>query len=141
MKLKDKVVVITGASSGIGKAAAFAFARKGAKVVITARRIEKLEEIKSYINKFNPNCLAVKADVTKEDDVINLFDKTEEEFGRIDLLINNAGRGLKSKLCDIKCEDWINTVNTNLTSVFLCTREASNRMIKKNIKGSIPQTR
>ena len=99
MKLKNKVVIITGASSGLGKAVAIQFAKKDAKVVLAARRMEKLIELKEEINKFNPNCLAVKTDVTKEEDVKTLFDLTEKEFGRIDVLINNAGKGLQSNLC------------------------------------------
>ena len=76
VSLRNKVVVITGASSGIGKATAVEFARKGAKIVLAARREEKLKELQEYINRFNKNCLVVKTDVTSCKDIINLFDKT-----------------------------------------------------------------
>jgi NAD(P)-dependent dehydrogenase (short-subunit alcohol dehydrogenase family) len=137
VSLKDKVVVITGASSGIGKAAAIAFAEKGAKVVLAARRVEKLKELAVEINAYNKNCLYIQTDITREGDVINLFDKTERIFGRIDVLISNAGRGCEVGVCDISCDEWLSVLNTNLTSVFLCTREAVKRMIAKGVHGHI----
>jgi 3-oxoacyl-[acyl-carrier protein] reductase len=135
--LKNKVVVITGASSGIGKAVAIEFAKKKATVVLTARRTEKLNELKELISAFNKNCICIKTDVTKEKEVIELFDETENKFGRIDILINNAGRGLKSEVCDISYDDWLSVIHTNLTGVFLCTREAVKRMKQKEIKGHL----
>jgi len=135
--LRDKVVVITGASSGIGKAAAIRFAEKGSKVVLAARRIEQLEELKKEILKNNKNCLCVKTDVSSEKDVKYLFDSAERRFGKVDILINNAGRGLKSGLCDISYDEWMSVINTNLTGVFLCTREAVRRMVKKKVHGHI----
>jgi len=135
--LKNKVVVITGASSGIGKAAAIKFARKGARVVLAARRTGKLEELKELICSFDESCICVKTDVTKEEEVTGLFDEAENKFGRIDVLVNNAGRGLKSEVCDISYEDWLSVIDTNLTGVFLCTREAVRRMKQKKTKGHI----
>ncbi|MBW2993084.1 SDR family oxidoreductase [Candidatus Woesearchaeota archaeon] len=135
--LKDKVIVITGASSGMGKAAAIEFAGKGAKIVLAARRTEKLKELRKFINTFNKNCIYVKTDATIEKEVENLFNKTEEKFGRIDLLVNCVGRGLKSKVVDISYDDWTSVLHSNLTSVFLCSKEAAKRMIKKNIKGHV----
>jgi NAD(P)-dependent dehydrogenase (short-subunit alcohol dehydrogenase family) len=135
--LKNKVVVITGASSGIGKATAIAFARKGSKVVLAARRLEKLKQLKKYISAFNKDCLCVKTDITKESDVRRLFDKAEKRFGGIDVLVNNAGRGLKSRICDVTYEDWLSVLHTNLTGVFLCTKEAVRRMVRKKIKGHV----
>jgi len=137
ISLKNKVVVITGASSGIGKATAIEFAKKGSKVVLAARRVEKLQELEKRILSFNGNCIHVKTDVTREEDVVNLFKVIEEKFGRVDVLINNVGKGLKSKFHNIACEDWISTLHTNLTSVFLCTKEASNLMMKNKTKGHI----
>ena len=127
--LTDKVVIVTGASSGIGKATAIEFAGKGASVVLAARRVEKLKALHQEISLFNKKCLFVKTDVTSEDQVANLFEQTEKHFGRIDILVNNAGRGLKSKIRDISLDDWQSVLETNLTSVFLCSREALNRMI------------
>lgn len=137
MSLKNKVVVITGASSGIGEATAIEFAKKSAKVVLVARRTEKLEKLKDYIDSFNRNCIYIKTDVTQEKEVINLFDETEKKFGRIDILINSVGKGLQSSVDNIRYEDWLSVINTNLTSVFLCTKEAVKRMIRDEIKGHI----
>jgi len=135
--LRDKVAVITGASSGIGRAAAIAFARKGCKVVLAARRIKKLKELKEEIVSFNKNCWYLQTDVSREKDVIRLFNEAERVFGRIDILVNNAGRGLEAEVSDISCDEWLSVINSNLTSVFLCTREAVRRMKEKEIKGHI----
>jgi NAD(P)-dependent dehydrogenase (short-subunit alcohol dehydrogenase family) len=135
--LQDKVVVITGASSGIGKATAVSFAQTGAHLVLVARRQEKLKDVESYIASFKTQCISVKADVTREEEVQNLFAQVERVFGRVDILINNAGRGLEAELCDISYDEWLSVINTNLTSVFLCTREAVKHMITKGIQGHI----
>ncbi len=137
VNLTEKVVLVTGASSGIGKATAVEFARKGASVVLAARRVEKLAELHDHILTFNENCIYVRTDVTSETDVVNLFDRAWEKFGRVDILINNAGRGLKSELIDMTTEDWQAVIETNLTSVFLCTRQAARRMKEKHIPGHI----
>jgi 2-deoxy-D-gluconate 3-dehydrogenase len=135
--LKDKVAVITGASSGIGRAAAVAFVRKGCKVVLAARRVKKLKELKEEIAAFSKNCWYLQADVSREKDVRRLFDEAERFFGRIDIVINCAGRGCEVEVPDISHDEWHSVINTNLTSVFLCTREAARRMIAKGIAGHI----
>ena len=137
VSLENKVVIITGASSGIGKAAAIKFAKKRAKVALAARSPEKLEELITYIHTFNKNCFYVKTDVAQESDVISLFDQTETKLGNLDILINNAGRGLKSEIGSITYDDWHSVINTNLSGVFLCTREAVKRMIRNNNRGHI----
>lgn len=137
MDLKDKVIIITGASSGIGRAAALACAKRGARVVLAARRVEKLQALCGEISKFNDACLYVRTDVTQEHQVQNLFDETEHRWGRVDILINNAGRGLKEEIRNISFDDWRAVLHTNLTSVFLCSREALRRMIAQNHPGHI----
>jgi short-subunit dehydrogenase len=135
--LKDKVVVITGASSGIGHAAALRFAEKGSSLVLAARRAEKLQELQNQIVQTNSNCIFVPTDLTEPEQVRNLFEKAVERFGKVDILINNAGRGLKSELVNITPEDFKSVIDTNLTSVFLCTKQAVKIMAEKNIKGHI----
>jgi short-subunit dehydrogenase len=135
--LKDKVVVITGASSGIGHAAALKFAEKGASLVLAARRAEKLQQLQNQIIKSNPNCIFVPTDLTQPEQVQNLFEKTIKQFGKVDILINNAGRGLKSEFAEIAYEDFKSVIDTNLTSVFLCTQQAVKIMTEQNIKGHV----
>ena len=135
--LRDKVVVITGASSGIGKATARAFAQKGALVVLAARRSDKLKELEDSISSFNQQCVSIQTDVTREEEVRNLFDATERMFGRVDILISNAGRGCEVGLCDLSYDEWLAVINTNLTSVFLCAREVAKRMISNGVQGHI----
>lgn len=137
VSLKDKVVIITGASSGIGKATAIIFAKAGANLVLVARREEKLKQLEDHLVSFQARCISVQADVTREEDVTRIFDEAERVFGRVDILINNAGRGLEAELCDISYDEWLSVINTNLSSVFLCSREAVKLMIKKGTRGHI----
>lgn len=128
INLKDKVVIITGASSGIGKATSLEFAQKGAAVVLAARRLDKLQALHDDIVSFNDQCLVVQTDVTSEDQVAQLFNAALNRFGRIDIVVNNAGRGLKREIVDMSLQEWHDVVETNLTSVFLCSKEALKRM-------------
>ncbi len=137
VSLRDKVVVITGASRGIGKATAITFAKAGANLVLVARREDKLKQLEGHLASFQARCISVQADVTREEDVTRIFDEAERVFGRVDILINNAGRGLEAELCDISYDEWLSVINTNLSSVFLCSREAVKLMIKKSTRGHI----
>ena len=137
VSLRNKVVVITGASSGIGKAACIAFAKQGARVALIARRKERLEDLACHIQKLDRDCAIFPADVADPEAIDNAFDKIFTHFGRIDFLINNAGRGLKAEICDIGYTDWVSTIHSNLTGVFLCTKAAVKRMRETNGKGHI----
>lgn len=132
MDLKNKTVIITGASSGIGKATARAFAKEGAHTVLAARSIDKLQDLRKEIGG-----ICVHTDITKEHDIKHLFNETENMYGKIDILINNAGRGLRADLCSIDVHDWENLFATNVTGVFLCTKEAVTRMQHKQVNGHI----
>lgn len=134
MKLKNKVVMITGASSGIGKACAEKFAKKGAKLALAARRIEKLTELR---REEEMDCLCIRADVSKEEDVKRLFNETEQKYGKIDVLVNNAGKGLRKEMTEIDREEWDDLFGVNMTGVFMCSREAVKIMQRKAIKGQI----
>ncbi len=118
-----KVALVTGAGSGIGKACAMALANAGYAVVLAGRRIDALEVVAKEIGK---NVLAVATDVADPKSVANLFAKTKEKFGRLDVLFNNAGTGAPGtiNLEDLTFEQWQSVVNTNLTGPFLCTQEA-----------------
>lgn len=118
------VAIVTGAGSGVGKAASLALARGGFSVVLTGRRQEQIEGVAKEITGQGGKALAVVSDVTDEASVANLFRKTVEVFGRVDVVFNNAGVSGAGLIEDMSLEAWQNTVNTNLTGPFLCTREA-----------------
>lgn len=115
MSLKDKVVVIMGASSGIGEATANLLAQKGAKLTIAARRMSRLEEIAK--NNDGAEILPVEADVSKADEVQNVIDKTVEQYGRIDVLFNNAGIMPVNNLDQIARDEWQNIADINVKGV------------------------
>lgn len=122
--LDGRVIVITGASSGIGAACAVAFVEKGAKVVLAARRTERLAALVDQVEAIGSEALAVATDVTDEDAVANLFAETLARFGTVDVLINNAGiaDSTPAELTDLAL--WRRVIDTNLTSAFLCARSA-----------------
>ena len=130
--LKNKVAVVSGASSGLGKSMVYAFANQGANLVLLARRIEKLEEIKNDLEKMDIKVLAIKCDVTSSDDIINAASLTEKEFGRVDILVNCAGSSRDAGVLEMTDEEWDFTIATDLTSVFKMTREFANIMKKNN---------
>jgi 3-oxoacyl-[acyl-carrier protein] reductase len=135
--LTDKVLIVTGAGSGIGAAAAESCARRGAAVVLAGRRVDKLDLLRERLTGHGFRAAAVPADVTRPEDVRRLFDETEKIFGPVDILVNNAGRGLKADILEIRDEDWREVLDANMTSVFLCSREALRRMIKAGRRGHI----
>ena len=134
--LKNRVAVISGASSGLGKQMAFAFAEQGANVVILARRIERLEVIKKNLEKKGVKVLAIKCDVTSSEDINNAAKMTEKEFGKVDILVNCAGSSKDAGVLKMTDEEWDFTIETDLTSVFKMTRAFANIM-KKNKYGRV----
>jgi 3-oxoacyl-[acyl-carrier protein] reductase len=135
MKLKDKVAIITGSSRGIGRATALLFAQEGAKVVVCYKTEKaKAEEVAKKIGA--ENSLLVQGDLAQETDVKKLVSQTLNKFGRIDILVNNAGAIIRPG--DWKCdlETWHKTVDANLTSAWLMTREVAPIMLKQG-SGSI----
>lgn len=135
--IKGKVVIVTGASSGLGRATALQFAREGARLIIAARREDKLQEVCDAIAALGGDCKVIPTDVTVEDQVRRLFIVGEEAFGPISVVVNNAGRGLRSALIDIDFDEWQSVLHGNLTSVYLCTRMAAESMIKAGTRGHI----
>lgn len=129
-RLKDKVVIITGGNSGVGAAAAKLLASEGAKVVITARRAAALDEVAKEIEAAGGTVLAVPTDISKPGDAENLVEKTMEKFGKIDVLVNNAGileEGLKpiDRYTD---EDLDRILETNTKGTMRCMRAVSQKM-------------
>ncbi|MUH35556.1 SDR family oxidoreductase [Zobellia amurskyensis] len=117
MNIKDKVIIITGASSGIGEATALKLSKEGAKVVLTARREEKLEELKKKIESNGGEALIVTGDVTKKSDYEEVVNKTLKKFKTIDALINNAGLMPLSYVEKLKTDEWEKMVDVNIKGV------------------------
>jgi NADP-dependent 3-hydroxy acid dehydrogenase YdfG len=115
--IKDKVIVITGASSGLGLAAARRLAQQGACLVLGARRIERLQQLADELNGEGHRAIAVEADVTRLDDVKRLVDSAVQTFGRVDVMVNNAGLMPISALERLKVEDWERTIDVNIKGV------------------------
>jgi len=134
--LKDRVTVVTGASSGIGEACAVAFVEKGAHVVLAARRAERLSALVERLQGLGGQALAVTTDVTSESDVDNLFARAVERFGTVDVVINNAGVADSTPVDEMPLELWHRVLETNLTSAFLCSRAAF-RVMKGKGRGRI----
>ena len=131
-QLKDKVALVTGASRGIGKAAALALARQGAKVVVNyARSSDAAEATVSEIKEAGGDAIATQADVSQSEQVDNLIKTTLDKLGRIDVLVNNAGITKDTLLLRMKPEQWQAVIDLNLTGVFLCTKAVSKTMLKQ----------
>lgn len=121
----SKVAIVTGGGSGIGRQSALALAQNGYSVAIGGRRLEALEETIAQAGDDAEPMLAVPTDVTDAESIRNLFAKTKDAFGRLDVLFNNAGIGApRIPMEDLPLEDWQAVVNTNLTGSFICTQEA-----------------
>ena len=119
------VAIITGGGSGIGKNVAIALGKAGYSVVLAGRRQEALDTVVQLIDADGESALGIQTDVSSEDEVKNLFAKTVERFGRVDLLFNNAGSfGSAALLEDLKFEDWKTVLDVNLTGAFMCTQAA-----------------
>lgn len=134
--LSNRVVLITGASSGIGAQFARSLAKMGAKIVLTARRFKKLEGLANEINSDGGIAFAVAMDVTDETSVIAAFDAAETHFGRIDVVIANAGSSADAMALDLSVEDFDRTVSVNLRGVFLTAREGARRISKQDRRES-----
>jgi NAD(P)-dependent dehydrogenase (short-subunit alcohol dehydrogenase family) len=123
--LEDKVTLITGASQGLGKALALAFAKEGARVVVNARSEESIRPVAEEIEGTGAEVLAVAADVSKSADVERMIDETVGRFGRIDVLVNNAGLlGPRVRIVEYPEDEWRRVIDANLTGTFLVSKAA-----------------
>jgi 3-oxoacyl-[acyl-carrier protein] reductase len=131
-RLSERVAIITGASRGIGRAVALALAAEGAKVVVNyASSSDAAQQVVTAITDAGGSAMALQADVSKLEQVDALFNETLEKFGRVDVLVNNAGITRDTLLLRMKPEDWQAVIDLNLTGVFLCTRAVSKLMLKQ----------
>ena len=133
-QLQDKVAIVTGASNGLGRGIAETFAAEGAKTVLVARRAALLDEVAAGIKSLGGEALPVSADLTHEEAVIALFATVQKAYGRLDVLVNNAGIATHKDTEDITLEYWRAALDINITAPFLCSREAIRIM-----KAQVPQ--
>lgn len=131
MKLKDKNVFITGSGQGIGKQIAIAMAKEGANVAVSDINIENAGAAAQEIRSLGRKSIAIKLDVSKQNEVIAAFETFKNEFGVIDILVNNAGITKDTLVIRMKDDDWDAVINVNLKGTFLCSREAIKLMVKQ----------
>jgi NAD(P)-dependent dehydrogenase (short-subunit alcohol dehydrogenase family) len=136
MNANNKIALVTGAGSGIGRAVSLTLQRAGYSVVLAGRRASELERTASLAEGSGGLMLAEATDVSKPDEVRALFAATKEKFGRLDLLFNNAGMGTPAiPMEDLSYEQWMAVVGVNLTGAFLCSQEAIRMMKAQNPRG------
>jgi NAD(P)-dependent dehydrogenase (short-subunit alcohol dehydrogenase family) len=133
--MTGRVAIVTGASSGIGEAIAIAFGREGARVVLGGRRVEELARVAAVISDGGGSALAVPGDVRREADVLDLFATAKRTYGRVDVLVNNAGVTAHKPIDEMSLEYWNDVVAANLTSAFLASREAIKIMKAQDPQG------
>ena len=129
--LKDKTVIVTGGAKGIGKAIALAFANEGCNIVLNYRSTSP-EEVKAEIEAKGVKCFTVQADVSKFDEALKLVEAAKEEFGTIDVLVNNAGISQKVTVADMTLDDIKRIFNVNMFGLFLITQAVCEVMKKQN---------
>jgi 3-oxoacyl-[acyl-carrier protein] reductase len=131
-RLKNRIALVTGASSGIGKGIAIAFAREGANIVVADKSGEKqAAEVLAGIREQGRDSLFVQTDVSDEQGVKRMAEAALARFGRVDILVNNAGIFTESLIENLSIEDWDRVVNTNLRGTFLCTRALIGQMLER----------
>ena len=131
-RLEDKCAIVTGGSSGIGKGIALRLAREGANVVVNYSKSEdQAEAVVEEVKRFGGNAAAIRADVSKAHDVNNLVSQTVERFGKLNILVNNAGITLEKSLMDTTEEMWDKVIDIDLKSVFLCAKRCVPEILKQ----------
>lgn len=130
--LSGKVAIVTGTSRGLGQYFARALARSGADLVITSRELSRLTEFKQEIESLGRRALAVQLDVLSQSDIDNMVQMSVEEYGKIDILLNNAGLNIRNQSVEFSRQDWDTVLNTNLKGSFFCAQAVAREMIKRN---------
>ncbi len=131
MRLKDKVAVITGGGTGIGKVLALGFAKEGAHIVLAARDRARLQSVAEEIKGLGRECLAVKMDLVKSGDAKEMVKQALEKFGRIDILVNNAAIYPATPFLEISEEEWMSVIDVDLNGVFRVTQAVAREMAKQ----------
>ena len=136
-RLTGKVAIVTGSSSGIGKAIALKFGGEGARVVVSARRAKLCEQVANRIQERGGDAMAIPADVTDEAQVDRLFKDTARRFGRLDILVNNAGIVAQGRIADVTTKLFDQVLNTNLRGTFFCCRSGFRQMTQQQPAGGL----
>ncbi|MFZ5650114.1 MAG: SDR family NAD(P)-dependent oxidoreductase [Bacillota bacterium] len=131
LDVKDKVAIVTGSSKGIGLGMAQGLAHYGADLVILSRNLDEAEAAADIIKDMGRKAIAVKCDVTKKDEVQNMVDAALDEFGKIDILINNAGMNIRKPLVEYEEEEYDKVINANLKGIFLAGQAVAKVMMKQ----------
>lgn len=131
-RLKDKVAIVTGSTRGIGRAIAIAYGKEGAKVIVTGRNVALCDEVVSLIRNEGGEAFAIPCDTSKKEDIDNLFDKTLELYGRLDISVQNAGIAKFKNMVDMDMDTLSSIVNTNVYGTYLCAQRAAQIMVKQN---------
>lgn len=141
MNFQGKVALVTGGSSGMGRAAAIAFAKVGASVVVAARRVQQGSETVQLIQKMGGEATFIATDISRSEEVVALIDKTIDIYGRLDCAFNNAGtEGKFAPMTELTETDWEQTITTNLKAVWLCMKYEIEQMLKQGNGGVIVNT-
>jgi gluconate 5-dehydrogenase len=131
--IRGQTAIVTGASSGLGVCFAETLCERGVNIVVAARRYDKLSVVaKNLSRKYNVPVVPVQTDVSQENEVIRMVNTAVEEFGSLEIIVNNAGIAALSPSVSMPTEEWRRVIDVNLTGVFLCARTAAREMIKKN---------
>ena len=134
--LANQVAIVTGGGTGIGRSIALEFAEFGANVVVSSRKLENLERVADEVKARGRHALAIQADITKKTDIDHLVQKVMEEFGRIDILVNNGGVGSPVPIIEVDEDEWDLIMDTNLKGTYFCCQAVGQRMIEQK-KGNI----
>jgi 3-oxoacyl-[acyl-carrier protein] reductase len=129
--MTNRIALVTGASRGIGRACALALAAAGARVVVAARQLEKLEEVASEIRGAGGEAFVVSVDLGSQDSIKEAFSKASKEFGRIDILVNNGGMTRDGLVLRMKRDDWESVLQTNLSGAFYCIQQVLPAMVRE----------
>lgn len=137
MKFSSKVCVVTGAASGIGLAIARELGQNGGKIVLSDMDEAKGKKAIEELNKENIECLFIKSDVTKENEVKHLVEETVKKFGSLNVMVANAGINIEGEPHSMEMSKWQKVIDVNLNGVFLCNKYAADQMLKQGTGGSI----
>jgi NAD(P)-dependent dehydrogenase (short-subunit alcohol dehydrogenase family) len=141
MQMQNKVALITGGSSGIGRAAALLFAKQGAKIIVAARRTAQGKDLVEQIQQFGGEASFIQTDVSKSSEIEALIQHSVDRYGRLDYAFNNAGtEGVFAPITELTEADWEHTITTNLKAVWVCLKYEIAQMLKQKSGGAIVNT-